>query len=273
MEQFRNLVVSLVAPQDRMFDLSESEQEEVRSLAQRVGLEKLQVLLNLMINREVDLRFTSHPRLILETIMIRLCHIGDLFSFSDLLERIESLEKRLVATLANDQSPNTIHLFNSDAPGVLESQHEAQNSWKKGDEGSPTWEEFLKFLLSKSKAMYNILKDWHLQKLTETTVEIARSNQSFSSAYFDDPERYEQLSNYCRDFFRRNITVRIVSNCRSSSKTKAKLSEKQPEPIVKNQTNLSPSVQDILHMFQGRVIERYPAKEAGFENRNDLKEE
>ena len=273
MEQFRNLVVSLVASQDRMFDMSESEEKAVRQLAQRVGLEKLQVLLNLMINREADLRFTSHPRLILETIMIRLCHIGDFFSFSELLERIESLEKRLVETLSNDQSPNTTQLFNSDAPGVLESQHEEQDSWIKVDEDSPTWDEFLVFLSSKSKAMYNILKDWHLQKLTETTVEIARSNQSFSSAYFDDPERYDQLSNYCSDFFRRNITVRIVSNCQPSSKTKSKLSEKQLEPIVENQTNLSPSVQDILHMFQGRVIERYPAKEAVPENRNDSKEE
>ena len=73
--------------------MNESEKEEVMRLAERAGSEKLQALMNLLINREEDLRFTSHPRLILETTMIKLCHLGDFLSFGDLLEKSNLLKK------------------------------------------------------------------------------------------------------------------------------------------------------------------------------------
>jgi len=41
--------------------------------------------------------------------------------------------------------------------------------------------------------VYSILKEWQVLKLTGETLEIESGNQSFSSKYFDDKERYEQL--------------------------------------------------------------------------------
>lgn len=271
MGQFRNLLISLIVPQNSMLDLSESEQEEVSRLAERAGSEKLQALMNLLINREEDLRFTSHPRLILEATMIKLCHLGDFLSFGDLLDKIESLEKRLLGTLASGESPEINRLSDTSAQWVSDSQQEDHLHSKDVNENALTWDDFLTYLSSKSKVMFNILKDWHFRKLSERTLEIAKGSQSFSSNYFEDTDKYNELSNYCRDFFKRNIKVRIVGNSQVLSKTKSSASAEQRRPEAKIRSDVPSPVQDILHMFQGEIIGGSPAKRAAHDNPDTLK--
>jgi DNA polymerase-3 subunit gamma/tau len=271
MGEFRNLLISLIVPQNSMLDLSESEQEEVSRLAERAGSEKIQALMNLLINREEDLRFTSHPRLILEATMIKLCHLGDVLSFGDLLDKIESLEKRLLGTLASGESPEINRLSDTSAQWVSDSQQEDHLHSKDVNENALTWDDFLTYLSSKSKVMFNILKDWHFQKLNDRTLEIVKGGQSFSLNYFEDTDKYNELSNYCRDFFKRNIKVRIVGNSQVLSKTKSSASTEQPRPEAKIRSDLPSPVQDILHMFQGEIIGGSPAKRAAHGNPDALK--
>ena len=266
MGQFRNLLISLVVPQNRMLDMSESEEDEVRRQAERAGYEKLQILLNILINREQALRFASHPRLVLETIMIKLCHIEDFLSFGDLLGKIESLEKRLLDKLGNDEFSDTARMSDPSGQWVSGSQQKDRGFSKGIKESDPKWDDFLTYLSSKSKVMFEILKDWHFHKLTETTMEIAKGNQSFSSTYFEDPEKLKQLSNFCQDFFQRNIKVRIIGNSHSFPQKQPSDSAEKRKPKAKVQSDLPTPVQDILHMFQGEIIEEYPANKAGIEN-------
>jgi DNA polymerase-3 subunit gamma/tau len=263
MGQFRNLLISLVVPQNRMLDMSESEEEEVRRQAERAGSEKLQILLNILINREEALRFASYPRLVLETTMIKLCHLGDFLSFGDLLGKIESLEKRLVGSLVNDGFTDTTRVSDPRGQWVSRDQEKDQAHSKGVNESGQTWDDFLTYLSSKSNVMFEILKDWHFQKLTETTLEIAKGNQSFSSTYFEDPEKLKQLSNYCRDFFKRDIKVRIVGNSQPFSQKEPLNGAEKSRSKAKVQSDLPAPVQDILHMFQGEII--------GIENKNRSK--
>jgi DNA polymerase-3 subunit gamma/tau len=95
MDQFRNLLMSVVAPYDDLLDMVESDREALTAQAQKAGKEKLQQILNYLIVREESLRFTSHPRLVLESIMIRLSQMGEVAALEELIRRLESLEKRL----------------------------------------------------------------------------------------------------------------------------------------------------------------------------------
>ena len=254
MGQFRNLLISLVVPQNRMLDMSESEEEEVRRQAEQAGSEKLQVLLNILINREEALRFASYPRLVLETTMIKLCHLGDFLSFGDLLGKIESLEKRLLGSLGNNGFKDTTRMSDPGGQWVSGSGEKDQGHSKGANESGQTWDDFLTYLSSKSNVMLEILKDWHFQKLTETTLEIAKGNQSFSSTYFEDPEKLKQLSNYCRDFFKRDIKVRIVGNSPPFSQKEPLNGVKKSRSKAKVPSDLPAPVQDILQMFQGEII-------------------
>ncbi len=253
MDQFRNLLISLIASPEYLLDMSESEKEEVARQAGIAGSEKLQVLLNFMISREEDLRYTSHPRLILETTLVKLCHLGEFLSFDDLLKKIESLEKRLTGSPGSGRQPMADHIADSSADWVSEKAGKRASQEESTVKSGQSWDDFLSFLKSKSKATYNILKDWQLIKLTEKVIEIARSSQSFSSTYFDDPERYKQLEDYCRDFFETDIRVKIVNSNQPRTLTKPSSKAMHPEPEPKDHSDLPPPVQEIVHMFHGEI--------------------
>ena len=258
MGQFRDLLVCLLSPEGDLLDMGDAGREEAEQQAKIAGVEKLQMILGFMINQEEDLRFTSHPRLVLEAILMKLCHLGDFLSFDDLLGKIESLEERLVSSLSGRAHPIKDQVKDPEAQWRLESLEKAPiEPEEMAEEGKP-WDEFMAFLSSKSKPVFNILKAWHFVKMTDKTLEIARSNKSFAAGYFDDKERYDQLSKYCSDFFKRPMRLKIVENNITQPST-----DKPPRPVspvteTKKHQDLSPPVQDILEMFQGEIKERNP---------------
>ncbi len=260
MNQFRNLLFSVLASQDHLLEMGESEKEEAKQQAEKAGLEKLQVILNFLIHREQDLRYTSNPRLILEMTMIRLCRLGDFLSFGDLLEKIGALEKRLLAASTTSEQPKSEHSSDSSTACSHETQEEIKAEGKgfkaefsAKDKDPQSWDGFLDFLKSKSRPMFNVLKDWELLALTEDTLEISKSNQSFSASFFDETERYNQLLFYCRDFFQKDIKINIVENNRSESIKNSQLRIKESDSDLKRQVDLPRPVQDILIMFDGEI--------------------
>jgi len=254
MQQFRNLLISLIAPQKHLLDISESDREEIMRLAEMAGEEKLHLLLNFLISREEDLRFTSNPRLILETTMIKLCSLGDLLSFEDLLKKLTSLEKRLVSSAGNDRQPNSERLSD---PGAVWSQGDRKSEVKetaRHDRDEKSWDDFLSFLSTKSKAVYSILKEWQVLKLTGETLEIESGNQSFSSKYFDDKERYEQLINYCREFFQKDLQVKISVNHHAPVRTQKEPEKKVLRRQAPKDSKLPQTAQEILNLFEGQIM-------------------
>ena len=103
--------------------------------------------------------------------------------------------------------------------------------------------------------MFNVLKDWEFLEMNTETLKIAKSDQSFSASFFDDKDRYAQLSSFCRDFFKRDIRINIVSGNRQASKKKSTSDEKQQKVSkAENRSDLPQHVQDIIHMFQGEIV-------------------
>jgi DNA polymerase-3 subunit gamma/tau len=265
MGQFRNLLVSVLESQEHLLDMSENEKKEARQQAEQAGSEKLQILLNFLINREQDLRFTSSPRLILETTMIKLCHLGDYLSFGDLLEKIGALENRLLNAAATGDQIKVDHVSDPAVPWVSGTQDEVKVMREKSsvvsydnDDKNKDWDGFLDYLKSKSRPMFNVLKDWEFLNLAEKTLEIAKGNQSFSASFFEDKDRYEQLSAFCRDFFQRDIRIKILPNNNRVHGKKSVPKEMPPETDTEGSNDLPPPVRDILNMFQGEIKKRGP---------------
>ena len=263
MDHFRNLLISFIDPQNRLLDMSENDKKEIRRQAEMAGFEKLQILLNFLINREEDVRFTSHPRLILEATMIKLCHLDDFLSFGELIKKVESLEKRITSIPAANDKPLADRISDPAATWVSKSPEKTRKEKKKDAGGGQTWDGFLKFLSSKNRAMFSMLKNWELLDLSEGTLEISKDKRSFSSTYFDDTERYNLLSEYCQEFFQREIRVKIVDNNQALSKENKSPEMSNPEPKAVKHLDLPPPVQDIINMFEGEIREEYPAKKAG----------
>jgi len=263
MQQFRNLLIRLIAPQNDLIDVSDSEKGEIKRQAETAGEEKLHLLLNFLINREEDLRFTSHPRLVLETTMVKLCSLGDILSFDELLKRMAALEERL-AGAAGAPGPERLsdpgaRWRNAQSRGDFEEIAQPLDQGKSRSapgHGASIWDNFLAFVATRSRAVHSILKDWRLSALTEDTLEIERQNESFSSRYFDDPERYNQLMDYCREFFHRDINVTLSTRARTAPVLpKKEVEERVGNGREKPDATLPRTAQDVLSLFEGQIVQ------------------
>jgi DNA polymerase-3 subunit gamma/tau len=253
MDQFRNLMVSLITSKDDLLDMSDRDREEIKRQAQMAGLERLQQSLNLLIVREEDLRFTFHPRLVLETVMINLCRLGDDLSFDQLIKKLEALEKRLSTSAP---STHRATLGNLSEPGL---------NWDTGNSGSNEsnapihekksgdWDNLLNYLSSKNRAMANVLKEWHFLNLLNDTLELACGGNPFSTGYFDESDRIEKLAGYCKDFFKRDIKIKIVKQKKNEIQKTSLPKKEETSPGVIKDSQLPSHVQEVLKIFQGEV--------------------
>jgi DNA polymerase III subunit gamma/tau len=254
MDQYRNLIVCLVAPKSDLLDVTDDNMQGLESQAKKAGLEKLQQSLNILINREETLRYTSHTRLVLETIMVKVCQLDDLLSFKEIINKIGDLEKRFSA--GSPVSYNTI------SPGVIAEEQAVWDGDKNDDEQidpeeavdlSPgdQWKNFMNYLTSKSAAMSSGLRDWKFKGFAGNSVELLRGESTFSSVYLDDEERMEKLTNYCREFFKREVKIRILGNI-AVNKMEAQARGKS-EAVKPKYADVPRQVQDVLDIFKGEI--------------------
>jgi DNA polymerase-3 subunit gamma/tau len=243
MDQFRDLMISLVAPDKDLTDMTEDDRARLRQQAEKAGLEKIEQCLNILIAKEEAFRYSSHTRLVLETIMIKLSQLGDMDSFGELLNKLKSLEKYL-----RDPSFKQEH----SAPGKVS---EPEAKWNreekkkkitvKNDSPNEDWDSFLKYLSSKNKAMHNILKEWRLKGITKGTMELIRGGSPFASRYLDDPENTGNLKGYLKDFYGKKINILVTGEVVNNNSAKTAEDEKPDLPRP---------VKEVLEVFKGQIM-------------------
>jgi len=262
MDQFRDLMVSLINPQNDLLDMTNRDLEEIRRQAEIAGMEKLHQSLNILITREQDLRLTSHPRLILETIMIKLCRLEEIISFEELIKKIEALEKRLSSSLSSEDEVSVGLISDPGLKWQAEEKNKGKSENSRNTVNTHDWDNLLQYLSSKNASMSNVLKEWRLLNLTEENLEIARGNNSFSSSYLDEPERFDKFSSYCREFFQRDMKIKIVNAIQNNDEEKETdvASQGKSDMEKAKYSNLPPSVKEVLEVFDGEIKEEIPSK-------------
>ena len=268
MDHFRNLLVCSIAPESHM-DIADSDREEIGRQAEMAGIETLQQILNLLIVREADLRFTLHPRLLLETLMVKLCRIREILSFDQLIQKIESLEKRLAIPSGHYEGNPNPSLSEPSAPWGKEPERPPQKKNPSNSPGKKTWEAFLNQLATKNKAMANVLRQCHMENIDDDTLEITKAGNSFSSAYLDEPEHIEKLKGYCIDFFGPDIKIKISEGVSEEHEPVNHSDNRASENSQQNNKEFPRPVQDILEMFQGKIKEETPAGNPKQKNRGN----
>ncbi len=207
-EHLRNLIIALINPE--ILDMTNFEKKETEKQASLFGIEKLQFMLDILISKEQEIMYSYNPRFLIETVLIRLSNIDEFLSLDEILRRLDNIEKRL---------------------GFIPEVEE-----KKQEKEEKSWEGFLKFLSSRNKIMFNVLKGWELVSISENSIEIRPNNEGFSASYFKDNNSYELLKEYCKEYFGKEITPKLLKG----KKKKKKVSE---------------AVQEVLNLFQGQIIE------------------
>jgi DNA polymerase III subunit gamma/tau len=260
MQQFRDLLISLISRENALIEISENDREKARQLAEQAGREKLQIILNFLINHEENLRFTTQPRLLLETTMLQSCQLQDFLSFEELLEKVEGLEKLLPGTSPAAPSPVLPHL--SDPAGDWHRKEvEVPTGRSEDASGKDAWKKFLAFLSPRNRPMSKVLEEWDLLNLAGGSLELRKGPRSFSAAYFDDPEKLDQLRAFCREFFGREVHIRLLEPSNSPARKKQIV----PPGRAGNadggpKKNIPSPVRDVIDVFQGKIASEGPSK-------------
>lgn len=249
MDQYRSLIVCLIAPESGLLDITDDSIREMETQAKKAGMEKLQQSLTILVNREETFRFTSHTRLVLETIMVRICQLGDLLSFKEIMDRINDLEKRLSsAPVGHGGVPRDA--IAEDRAGWVE-RHDGKDDPEEADlSPEDRWKDFMKFLGSRNAPMSKNLGEWKFKGMSGDTIELIRGESSFSSVYLDDEERMAKLTDYCRDFFKRDVKIRILGDV-SRAETPGR--PKKNEQGARRYSDMPQPVQDVLKVFNGEI--------------------
>ncbi len=228
-QHFRNLMVCTIDP--ALLDVVKEEMDELCNQAALLGAEQIQFILDFLLNKEQELMFTYNPRLFVEAIVIRLCNTKELFGFNELIKRLEKIEKRLTRSLEKQ------NLVETEDSIKLEEQEKR--------ESKKSWGGFLEFVSKKNKPMYNVMKGWLLEEVSGNVIKIKPDNEGFSSSYFKEKESYEALRNYIKEYFGMNFEPKLVMSKQKQKKGKT----------------VSAPVQELLSIFQGRIVEEYKKEE------------
>lgn len=252
MQQFRDLLINFISRENDLTEISENDRERAKEQAEKAGRERLQIILNFLMKHEENLRFTTDPRLLLEAIMLQLCQLRDFLSFGEILERVEGLEKML--------SGAPVPVLSSDIPSLSDPAADWHKERNDGAPGAPEvssekgeWKRLLAFLSSKNRPMSKVLEEWKLARLSKDVLELKKGNRSFSSAYFDDSEKLEQLRAYCGEFFGREVHISLLGDPKSGGHGKISSPAKAKKNDTGPQKGFPPPVQDILDIFQGEI--------------------
>ncbi len=274
MDQFRNLLVSLIVTDGSLLDMTESDQKELGMQARKAGREKLQQILNVLIRREEDLRFTSSPRLILETVLIKLCRMEEVLGFEELMEKIAALESRLAESPPREYDPPAERSASSiHEPPAVNSERILDAGDSGGHRSGGGWEEFMSFLGRQNRAMANVLGQWRFKGLDAEVLEIERGRSAFSAAYLDDQEHMTRFTELAQEFFGREVRIRITGNPGVKAKQADKERSRNVGKESKVREDLPRPVQDVLKIFQGELRRDAPGPSVEAEGPNSKQDQ
>ena len=186
--------------------------------------------------------------------MVKLCRLGEVLSFDELLGKINALEKRLSPS-SSGQRMQTGEISDPGRDwGVKEDETPGPETTDKVPEGED-WKGFLNHLAAKNGAMANVLTEWRFLRITGDTLEIAAGGNPFTASYLNEPEKTEKLARYCRDFFKRDLKIKVVNDPVVTKTAEEHLEEEKVKPNKKKHSDLPQPVQDVLQIFQGEIKE------------------
>jgi len=123
---FRNLLLvkTVDKPQD-LVPMTEEDLAEIKAQANLASSEEILRYLLVLQQGEQGLKFSSHPRIYLETLLIKLCHFKKITPVKTMLQELETLRKGLDLPPTQKESPSAPETARKTVsprinPGVLE---------------------------------------------------------------------------------------------------------------------------------------------------------
>jgi DNA polymerase-3 subunit gamma/tau len=272
LEHFRNLLVVKIGKKGtKLVDLPAHEIDQMVHQVKEISAEFLNQIFNLLFEQEATIRHSSHPKLALEVVFIRMNQIKPALPIEMLIEKLEHLRQEIVG----NQTPK-VH----DDPGGL-SISEAESTDPFGSEKSPqsvsqptskekskgeatedvnnpnenlneNWQRILDTLSATYPALAAHLTHSALNNLSGQRLEIDVSGNGFSINMIQRDKNLAILNKVCNDVFGKKMNLSINAKAKRNDEDQVK--KKQTGQLKKKALN-QPLVADAIEIFQGEIVE------------------
>jgi len=259
-QHFRNLLLvkSIEGPQE-LIPLNEEEIDSLKKEAQKASSEDILRYLSVLQQGEQGLKYSSHPRIYLEVLLVKLCHFKKLVPVTDLIKELENLKGEISAKThqntglevesrtEEEKGPNTI-------PNVQEEEKVIPRERVKKEE---IIKEAIKVLQKEKSSLAAMLAQYSSFKLRDRaekgsagTLEISFSGGK--KFYLDALQKeMKLLERIASDIIGEKVKVKLSEEIVEEGSRR----EKEVEAALKD-----PNVQYFMDLFKAQVISVEPIK-------------
>ncbi len=269
-ELVRALVILKVTqePGD-LLDFSETELQELRTMATPASLEDLQRLLGLLIRTEAELATSNYPRLNMEMVLVKLASLPAGVEVAKLVAKLDALEKRLAGGAlptppAAPQPAPTPQPSSTDIPPPPEPDPEPPGKKPEAPSvtaGDKSWAGLVEFVKQRRRPRISaLLEQSSLLLLELPRLEIGMPAKFYALA---DPDMRESLETLATDYFGSKVKVE-VKRINGEQQTPPSLHEERVQQQSDRQRKLKenaeqhPMVKSAVEIFNGKIEEIIP---------------
>ena len=264
---FRNFnVLRLCGKESPAINITESEKEAMLQTASGIPVEHMHAILEILLEEEGIVRYSSHTRIAVEMVLLKLLQIDSGTGIDDMISRLDVLAGQIRSMESWPQNPDVQLPEQKTASPVtgmkkkpipekepamtLDSPLDLRNS-----EASPaaseqkTWEGFLKIIEQTQPFIFALLKKGSVKETSHNEITVELENcSSFDKQRIENKEN--ELKQVCREFLKKNLSIRILlQTCRTDENLQ------QKNEIKARQTAFNhPLVIEAKRLFNGEII-------------------
>ncbi|MEK6613876.1 MAG: hypothetical protein AABZ66_03205, partial [Candidatus Binatota bacterium] len=226
-EHFRNLLVVRLAqdrkrdPKDpepssslfgRLLDLPDQEIEDLRGQVSELSVDILTDYFSFMAEGDENVARSPYPRFALETALVRLATLPKAVPITDVLHRLEMMEKRL----SRGENPKGVEPSRGESRPGEQAKSEGTSRSPAGGENNgedhkeEVWKKFVAFVMTEKKVLASHLERVRPLGISPGQLKIG-VEERYHLGYLQDAENLSSLKELACRFFSREVAVGITS--------------------------------------------------------------
>ena len=224
LEQFRNMMVLKAGYMN--ITLPEEEESFLKDILTMISLEEIHRYLSVLIRAEEDMKYSSLPRITLETILMRLVSAPRVVDLQHLIHSISSRAGSF--------------------PGTAVQPNSSIDIYKRPPSSLPlSWEGFLSYLKDHDQPLYAVASSAVAEQNNRNEIILSCPNQFFAEQV---KKALPELSKRANAFLQKELTLNVETRETDASESK------KPKPSeIRIQALKSPLVKEIMTEFNGVV--------------------
>ena len=266
-EHFRNLLIVKMGEKNRkLVDIPAHEIDLILDQVKKVPTIFLNQIFDLLFKEEITIEHSSHPRLAIETVFIRILQTKPALPIDVLIAKLDNLKKDMfeiqtdVVVTENSSTPQDERIDSQSilnrTTGIAESLDTFASSPEtpvdQDGDVKGTWKRLLSIISEEHPSLAANLKNSMIKKLADNRIEIEVNGSHFNINMILRDKNEAIIKKVCGDFFGKEMDVVIVPKKIQDLEHQKKKSQ---AGRLKQEALSQPLVTDALEIFNGNVVD------------------